>query len=259
MSYYTWIAPAYAVLWFGLMLLCMTLGYGIGRRRFAEDPEGAKAGIGAIEGGILGLLGLLIAFTFSGAQSRLEMRRQEAVEEANDIRTAYLRLDLLPAERQPELRDLFRKYLEKRISACQALPNVKLALHELEEASKLQEVIWLRAVDACRMENPLDAGDLLLPAINAMIDITSQRTMAAKTHTPVLILIALFVVGMSSAVISGYAIAASTRRKLLHLLAFATATAITIYVILNLEYPRIGLIRLDWTDQALVELLDKMK
>jgi len=74
-----------------------------------EDPEGARAGAGAVEGSVFGLLGLLIAFTFSGAAFRFDARRQLAVEETNAIGTAYLRLDLLPADKQPALRDSFRR------------------------------------------------------------------------------------------------------------------------------------------------------
>ncbi len=70
----------------------------------AEDPAGALAGIGAVEGAVFGLVGLLIAFTFSGAGTRFDTRRQLVVEETNAIGTAYLRLDLLPAALQPALR-----------------------------------------------------------------------------------------------------------------------------------------------------------
>jgi hypothetical protein len=65
------------------MLALLELGRRIGTRRLAQDAEGARAGIGAVEGAIFGLLGLLIAFTFSGAASRFDSRRQLVVEETN--------------------------------------------------------------------------------------------------------------------------------------------------------------------------------
>ncbi len=86
------------------MLLLLEVGRRIGGRRMAKDPAGALAGIGAVEGAVFGLLGLLIAFTFSGAGTRFDTRRQLVVEETNAIGTAYLRLDLLPAALQPALR-----------------------------------------------------------------------------------------------------------------------------------------------------------
>src|SRR4051812_45493567 len=81
---------------FASTLALLMMGRRIGIRRRAADPEGA-AGSGAIEGAVYGIMGLLLAFTFSGAAARFDMRRQLIVKETNAIGTAYLRLDLLPA------------------------------------------------------------------------------------------------------------------------------------------------------------------
>src|SRR5437764_1062365 len=83
----------------------MEFGRRMGARRVAEYGDGAVAGVSTVEGGVFALLGLLLAFTFSGAASRFDTRRQQIVEEANNIGTAYLRVDLLPAAAQPELRE----------------------------------------------------------------------------------------------------------------------------------------------------------
>lgn len=90
------------------IILLLELGRKLGRRRRGQDGEGAGAGLGVVEGAVFTLMGLLVAFTFSGAASRFDLRRQLIVEEANAIGTAWLRLDLLPAEAQPGLRELFR-------------------------------------------------------------------------------------------------------------------------------------------------------
>jgi len=81
-------------------------------------------GLGAVEGAVFGLLGLLIAFTFSGAASRFDSRRGLIVEEANDIGTAWLRIDVLPTEAQPALRDKFREYTDARIAVYRAFPDI---------------------------------------------------------------------------------------------------------------------------------------
>src|SRR5215475_7969280 len=104
-------ALLFAVTLFVGMLLLLEVGRRIGLRRIAEEAEGARAGVTAVEGAVFGLLGLLIAFTFSGAASRFDTRRQLIVEETNAIGNAYLRLDLLPTDTQPALRDSFRRYL----------------------------------------------------------------------------------------------------------------------------------------------------
>jgi len=84
-------------LYFGMILL-LELGRRLGRLRQRKDEEAARAGLGAVEGAVFALLGLLIAFTFSGAALRFDARRQLIVQEANAIGTAWLRLSLLPAK-----------------------------------------------------------------------------------------------------------------------------------------------------------------
>ena len=83
------------------MLLCLETGRWIGLLGIEQSRDGAGPGFGALEGAVFGLLGLLVAFTFSGAATRFEMRAQLIVDEANAIGTAYLRIDLLPAAAQP--------------------------------------------------------------------------------------------------------------------------------------------------------------
>jgi hypothetical protein len=58
-----------------VMLITLEIGRRIGLRRLAEDPEGARAGVSAVEGAVFALFGLLIAFTFTSAASRYEGSR----------------------------------------------------------------------------------------------------------------------------------------------------------------------------------------
>jgi len=88
----------------------------------------------------------MIAFTFSGAASRYDIRRQLTVDEANVIGTAYNRLDLLPTQAQPALREKFRRYLQARIAVFQLLPDIEASNKEALVAASLQREIWAGAV-----------------------------------------------------------------------------------------------------------------
>src|SRR5215467_1324375 len=247
---------------FGLflgMLLFLEIGRRAGLRRIKEDSGAAGEGVGAVDGAVFALLGLLIAFTFSGASSRFDTRRQLIVEETNDIGTAYLRLDLLPADAQPALRESFRRYLDARIEAYQKLPDIAAAKVSLAKANELQGQIWRQAVAASQAKGaPPAAPILLLAALNAMIDITTTRTMASQMHPPVVVFVMLFGLALAASLLAGFGMTGSKLRSWFHMLGFALVMAIAIYVILDLEYPRLGLIRVDAFDQALIDLRESM-
>jgi hypothetical protein len=250
--------PLVLVLFVGMLVL-LEAGRRIGRHRRATDLEGASAGLGVVDGAVFSLLGLLIAFTFSGAASRFDARRELVAQEANAIGTAYLRLDLLPpAARQP-LQDLFRKYLDARLSVYRALPDLTAAKAELARANALQGQIWSAAVTACNATGTSPAPMLLLPALNEMIDITTTRAVAAQIHPPGVIYVMLVVLALGGALLAGYGMAGGKTRSVLHMLAFASLTVVAVYVILDIEYPRLGLIRVDAVDQVLVDLRESMK
>ncbi len=181
-------APLFAIGWLGGMLLMMELGRRTGMLRLARDPDKGIAGPGTIDGALFALFGLLIAFIVSGGVSRLDSRRQLIAEEANDIGTAYLRLDLLPKDEQAPMRELFRHYVESRLAVYHKLPDLAAAKAELVRSAELQKRIWSRAVPLTNAPGAHpDAGRLLLPAMNSMIDITTTRLMAAKLHPPQII------------------------------------------------------------------------
>src|ERR1700739_2432989 len=169
----------YSLFLFLGMLILLETGRRLGVMRRPKESEGERGNLGTIEGAVFALFGLLMAFTFSGAATRFNEKRMLIAEEVNYIETAYLRLHLLPQETQPALQDLFRRYLDSRLETYHSLPNMQAAEMEIADSKRLQEEIWTQAVDATRLpDSHPDAGKLLLPALNNMIDIATSRTMA---------------------------------------------------------------------------------
>jgi hypothetical protein len=126
MNFMAYTSLVIAVLLVGA-LACMECGRWLGARRLARDPEAVKSGAGAVDAAVFALMGLLLAFAFSGAAARFDVRRATIVEEANAIGTAWLRLDLLPASAQPALRGKLRQYADARISASQKVHDLAAA------------------------------------------------------------------------------------------------------------------------------------
>jgi hypothetical protein len=243
---------------FAGMLALLEVGRRVGAARAREEGETARAGVGAVEGAVFGLMGLLIAFTFSGAATRFDARRQLIVEEANAIGTAWLRLDLLPSEAQPAMRERFRSYLDSRIETYRRLPDFAAAGEEIARSAALQGEIWEHALASAREGGAREATMLLLPALNQMIDITTGRIWVMRFHPPPIIYVMLFAAALIAALLAGFGMAGSRRRSWLHMVGFAALIAVSVHVILDLEYPRRGFIRLDAADQLLVDLRASM-
>jgi hypothetical protein len=239
--------PTSAFLLLPAMILLLELGRRLRRRRAAAE------GSSAIEGAIFGLFGLLLAFTFSGAISRYDNHRLLLAQEANDIGTAYLRLDLLPSEKQPELRQLFRDYTTSRLHLFDSVGD------EISpESTRLQKQIWQQAEAAASSQSAKpDAAKLLLPAIGDMIGITSTRQNAFHMHPPAVVYWLLFIFSGGSALMAGYSMKPGNR-DWLYSVALALAVTLTVYTILDVEYPRRGWIRLSDRDQTLISLRDSM-
>jgi len=236
----------------------MEIGRLLGRLRIRKVGRATEGSFVAVEGAVFGLMGLLIAFTFSAAATRFETRRQLAVEETNDIGTAWKRLDLLPASRQAALREDFRQYVDTRLAVYRDVTNRQSVLQSLALTKSLQDEIWSRAVTACEEVSSPAITDLVITSLNAMIDITTTRTTAAQMHLPVLIRDLLIVLPLVCALLAGLDAASLHRRSPVHMLGFALVLSITIFVILDLDYPRVGLIRIDVFDQSLVDLRKSM-
>jgi len=241
------------------MLIAVLAGWRIAVRHRARGPDGIWGKTGAVDGAIFGLMGLLLAFTFSGAATRFEARRALIAEEANAIGTSYLRLDLLPPETQPPLREAFRRYVRSRLEVYDKIPDVDAVKAALRKSAHIQNEIWQQTVAAAQKSDRHALMALALSSLNQMIDITTTRTVAFYAHPPQVIFIMLGVTVLVSSLLAGYSMSVAGRPSTLHIMMFILLVGVSVYVILDFEYPRIGLIRIDPIDSVLVDTLERMK
>ncbi len=245
---------------FAAILGCLEIGWRIRSKGLTQETSNSDAGLNALDGAVFGLMGLLIAFTFSGAASRFEGRRSLIVTETNDIGTAYLRLDMLPVDAQPALRQDFRDYVDARLKFYAVLSgDLNAARTVYAKGTALQQKIWSEAVVATSRQSSAAVTSLVLGSLNSMIDDTTTRLVALENHPPVEIYMALGALVLASSLLAGFAMAKSGRRNWTHMLIFAGAVAFAVYLILDLDYPRLGLIRIDSADHILVDLRKSMK
>ena len=245
---------------FALLVAACEVGRRIGVARLARDSDGLAKGGGSAEAATFALMGLLIAFTFSGAAARFQDRRDLIADEANAIGTAYLRVDLLPSDVQPPLRELFRRYADVRVTVYGQVLDDAATESKLAESAQLQSAIWdLAASAVLRQGTPTSTSTLVIGALNDMIDITGIQAMATRSHPPMVVLLLLVSMSLICALLVGYSTSQNSTRSWLHTVTFAAITSLTVYVIVDLEFPRVGLIRVDAADEVLIQVRDGMQ
>ena len=256
---FTWIALFVAAALFLGMVIFSEAGRRLKIAQLASNPDDAPRSVTMAEGAVFGLLGLIIAFTFAGAVTRFQDRRGLVTDETNAIGTAYLRLDLLPPDAQPEMRDLFRQYLDLRLSTYLTARPDAATLTKLAETDVIQGEIWAKVMTGSLESGAHpDAGKLLLPALNDMFDIRTTRISVTQNHPPQIVYILLIGLSLTSAFLVGYGISNRGSHAWLHTAIMAFIMALTFFTIIDLEYPRLGFIRADAADQLLIDLRESM-
>jgi hypothetical protein len=233
------------------MAVTFQVGRMLGARYQSRTGEKHSEAYSSIANAVFALMSLLMAFTFYGADARLDVRRTMAVTEASAIGTAYQRLDLLPAAHQPRLRQEFRDYLDSRIATEREFTDEVALRAALARSDALQQAIWTHELAALQESPPLMV--LVVPALNQMFDITAARTATLFTHPPRIIYFMLALVLLTCTLLMGFQVATSPI-SLVHILCFIGLAALTIFVTLNLEFPRISFLPIDLFDRLLIDL-----
>jgi hypothetical protein len=245
---------------FGAMVGLVEVGRRLAARHPPSADEAGRVGVAAVDGAVFGLMGLLLAFTFSGAISRWDTRREHIRDEVNAIGTAYLRLDLLPAAARPPLQQSFRDYVDARVATYADIQDENALQANREKAAALQGEIWRGALSACRETSAEATTLLLLPSLNETFDSATTRDLTAAAHAPAVIYITLAVVVLASALLAGHGMAGSTKVSRIHMVCYALMVTLAIYVTLEIEFPRLGFVRIDAAaDAAFSELREGMK
>jgi hypothetical protein len=150
--------------------------------------------------------------------------------------------------------------VDTRIATYRKLPDLAAAREELARSEQLQADIWQLAVAAARgAESRPGTEVLVIPALNQMFDIATARLAATQMHPPMIVYAMLFGLALAAALLAGYQAAGERSLDLVHQLGFAAIVALTFYVILDIEFPRLGWVRIDAIDQVLVHLRAGMK
>lgn len=247
-------------------LVLMEFGRRLGLRRLSEEGSASMAGLSAVEGAVFALMGLLLAFSLSGALQRFDERRTHIIHEANALSTAYHRLGLLDEQSKIELRAKLKAYLAERLELYRLLIGFSIvedaSIYDATQLAKIAEAqtqVWDGAVAACSRAPTTSPCTLILPALNDVFEAARDRSGANQRHPPRIIYIMLFGLGLGGSLLAGFGMGAAEKRSIVHMVTFAAAMSLALYIITDIEFPRQGLITVSHFDGFLEQVLNSMK
>jgi hypothetical protein len=231
---------------------CVELGHRVGLRRRTDDESG-KSQITTLEAALLGMLGLLLGFTFAMALSRHDARRGMVLTDANAIGTAYLRAQLLPEPQRSELSDLLREYVDVRLAA--ARDTSRLA----ESVARSDEILneaWGVTSQVARENPSVVPTGLFISSLNDVIDAHAARVKAATDHVPPPVLMVLLCAAGVTSFIMGYGAGLARRKVLIPPLAIVLVITMVMMTVVDLDQPQSGLLKV--SQQSMEDLRDSM-
>jgi hypothetical protein len=248
--FYVWGLPALAAALLIVFVVSIEVGFRFGRLARSRATSETHSLTGVLQSALLGLLALLLGFTFSMAASRHDSRQQLVIEEANAIGTAFLRAQLLPEPRRGEASALLLSYLDSRVAflTSSAPPSSDSRMPDL------QHKLWATT------GNLDEAGTatvlLYVAALNTVFDEEGKRSAAFYNRVPEAALLVLIMLAAASLAVLGYGAGLAGRRSTMCMLT-SVLVVIVVLLIVDLDRPRSGLIIIDET--SLVELRKELR
>ncbi len=198
--------------------------------------------LSTLEGAVLGLLALMIAFTFAMALSRFEARRDAILDEANAIGTTALRARLLPEPQRTEALKLLKEYVKIRLDITQRLASPAELTAAIDRSNTLQEALWQQAQAVAAKNNNMVPTGIFIQTLNEMIDNQGKRLARFRNRVPNIVFLALFGVAAIAHAFAGYAggFAAQSNRLPVYVAGFLVSAVILLIV--DLDRPNAGFI-----------------
>ena len=229
-----------------LASLVLVLGCGeLGRRIGGRVASAKGGGDSTLEGAVLGLLALMIGFTFAMAMSRADARREAMLNEANAIGTTALRARLLPAPHDVEILELLRQYVQIRLDVGQHPPSPEELTAAIDRSNAVQEALWRQATAVAAKDSAVVPTGLFIQALNDMIDSQQERLVPIYNHLPNFVLVVLYGIAAVAVAFSGYGRTLRQERSTAPVFTVGVLVCIVILLIQDLDRPRSGFITID--------------
>ena len=244
-----------------ILLLCVVAtvegGYRLGCRTPREVSEPLRSVFATLLGAVLGLLGLLLAFSFAMAVTRYDLRQALVLREANAIGTAYWRTSFLAEAARVRMQGLLRAYVEVRFQYYAAGRDQQRVAQAMTDMEPLQRALWAVVSTEAQRDPTAVSVPWVAQALNEVIDLSAAAAAARDNHVPEAVLWLLGIAAVLTGGLSGYACGAAAHRQVLATSVLAVLVTLVVYVILDLDRPQRGLIHVQ--EQALRSLRERIQ
>lgn len=246
-----------AILLLAGIILFNRLGVAIGNYQKKHNPNAKSETVGPLESALLGLLALLLSFTFSLSAAKHDTRRSLIITEANNIETGILRADLYPDSVRKQFRKDLRQYLEARIDYYNAGEDEDKLNAARLKAVRILDGLWKKAARASRETPVFDRDNQMIPALNSMDDSITNRD-AARSNVPDSIIFLLITLSLLGSFVIGYC-KREKKSDWIMFSIYAMMMVFTIYTIMDLDRPFSGFIQTDHAHQKILDLRELFK
>jgi hypothetical protein len=228
---------------FGAGLVALFGACEIGRLLGMRATGRGGGDVSTLEGAVLGLLALMIGFTFAMALSRFEARRDAVLNEANAIGTTALRARLLPVPHGAEALKSLREYVQIRLDITQQVrPEVEFKV-AIDRSNEIQEALWRNVMALAAKERGMVPTGVFIQSLNEMIDNQGKRLAALNSRVPNIVFLALYGVAIVAFIFAGYANGLDARRVRLPVYIMGVLVSAVILLIQDLDRPTAGFIK----------------
>lgn len=244
----------------GAVLLAVRLGWWVGNHLHHKSQGARTTSDDTLIGAILGLMGLLIAFSFSGATTRFEQRTHLIVAEANAVAAAYDSVSLLPQVNQGALQARYKDYLTQRLDLYADMPDFQgyeIKRRALDATMQTIDVETRQVLN----QSSGDAKALAIDAVRkvgAMKDAYLTQRQAMLFHQPRIIWLSLLLLVLIGAFLAGYKMGLAQRKERFLSMMFGLLMACAIYLIIIIEFPMLGKISLEQYNQEFANILSRI-
>jgi hypothetical protein len=187
-----------------IVLAAAEFGHLIGKLWRRRHGEAAESPLLTLEGAALGLLALMIGFSFSMALSRLDARLIAVVNEANAIGTTALRARMLPEPQASEVKKLLRNYVQLRIDLTRTAQGQTSLDQAISRSNAIQAEVWQHAMAVSAAAPRSIPTGLFVQSLNQMIDLQEKRLAAMRNRVPAAVFLLLYAIAAVAIGFSGY-------------------------------------------------------